>query len=132
MLHQHPSPVLRVVCLTAAVLGKQCENKKVMKRPMSNRLKNILAALLDIISIRERKKKEGMDEEIVLVLSFFIIAHSKKKFNTFKSLEHQKILLFFYHQVHIHLNKNAILLTGSHLFYSTEQGASCNSCQAHI
>lgn len=78
MLHQHPSPVLRVVCLTAAVLGKQCENKKVMKRPMNNRLKNILAALLDIISIRERKKKEGMDEEIVLVLSFFFIAHRKK------------------------------------------------------
>lgn len=81
MLHQYLSPVLRVVYLTAAVLGKQCENKKVMKRPMSNRLKNILAALPDTISIRERKKEEGMDEEIVLVLSFLIITHSKKNYS---------------------------------------------------
>lgn len=44
---------------------------------MSNRLKNILAALADIISIGERKKEEGMDGEIALVLSFLIIAHSK-------------------------------------------------------
>lgn len=62
----------------------------------------------------------------------FSLLHIAKKINTFKSTEHQKILLFFYHQAHIHLNKNAIILAGSHLFYSTEQGASCNSCQAHI
>lgn len=78
MLHQYPSPVLRVVYLTAAGLGKQCENKKGMKRPMSTRLRNILAALPDIISIRKRKK-EGVDEEIVLVLFSVIMAHSKKK-----------------------------------------------------
>lgn len=129
MLHQYPCPVLRVVYLTAAVLGRQCENKKGMKRPMSNRLKNILAALADIISIREREKEEGTDEEIVLVLSFSIMAHSKLIY-CFQIVEHQKILLFFCYWIHINLNKNAILLTGSHLFYSTERGAWCNSSQA--
>lgn len=120
MLHQYPSPVLRVVYLTAAGLGKQCENKKGMKRPMSTRLRNILAALPDIISIRERKK-EGVDEEIVLVLSSVIMAHSKKNY-CFQICGAQKILLFFCYQVHIHLNKNAILWTGSHLFYSMSEG----------
>lgn len=57
IFHQYPSPALRVVYLTAAVLGKQCENKRVMKRPMSTRLKNILAALPDIISIRGRRRE---------------------------------------------------------------------------
>lgn len=77
MLHPYPCPVLRAVYLTAAVLGKQCENRKVMERLMSNRLRNILAALPDSISIGEREKEERMDEEIVLVLSSLIMAHSE-------------------------------------------------------
>lgn len=67
-----------------------------MKRPMSTRLKNILAALPDIISIRERKK-EGMDEGIVLLLSLLIMAHCKKRknycFQICRTSEHLAIFL---------------------------------------
>lgn len=58
MLHQHPSPVLRVVCLTAAVLGKQCENKKSNEKTHEQQTEKYLGCSARY-HFYKREKKEG-------------------------------------------------------------------------